>query len=52
MKSLVNEFFKIAQNYSDLLEDTEWGDTHRDSFVSLSPSSLAYSDLLEDSEWG
>jgi len=51
MPSLVNEFFKIAQNYSDLLEDTEWGESHRSTFESLVSSGLGYSDLLEDTDW-
>ena len=51
MTSLINEFFQIAQNYSDLLEDTEWSQKERSSFVAIGHSDMTYSDLLEDSEW-
>ena len=51
MTSLVNEFFQIAQNYSDLLEDTEWGANQRGSFVAAHYSEPSYSDLLEDTDW-
>ena len=52
MNSLANEFMKIAQNYSDFLEGTDWGLEGSSAFVPLVPDKgLVYSDLLEDTEW-
>ena len=52
MTSLLNEFFQVAQNYSDLLEGTDWGSENPGTFVPVASTiGLPYSDLLEDSEW-
>ena len=48
MHPFAKEFFQVtkAQEYSDLLEDTEWGvQTPHPFLVS------GYSDLLEDTDW-
>ncbi len=48
MHPFAKEFFQLAksQEYSDLLEDTDWGSQKVHSFISA-----GYSDLLEDTEW-
>tara|TARA_Y100001968_G_scaffold330414_1_gene382200 strand:- start:573 stop:749 length:177 start_codon:yes stop_codon:yes gene_type:complete len=48
MLSLVKEFFRIARGheYSDLMEDTEWGKTSNAII-----NARDYSDLLEDTDW-
>ena len=52
MTSLVNEFMQIAQNYSDLLEGTDWDSEQKKAFVpTLAANSHFYSDLLEDTDW-
>tara|TARA_Y100001968_G_scaffold81819_1_gene72907 strand:- start:51 stop:212 length:162 start_codon:yes stop_codon:yes gene_type:complete len=52
MTSLVNEFMQIAQNYSDLLEDTEWRAANLLSYIPVGPNQdSSYSDLLEDTDW-
>ena len=51
MTSLIQEFLQVAQDYSDLLEDSEWGLDQRKPFVPIGYKSIGYSDLLEDTEW-
>ena len=46
MTYLVSEFLQKAFDYSDLLEDTEWGVSIRNTI-----SMETYSELLEDTEW-
>ena len=48
MQSFAKEFFQVAKahEYSDLLEDTEWGLQNKYAFANSS-----YSDLLEDTDW-
>tara|TARA_Y100001968_G_scaffold155837_1_gene142323 strand:- start:27 stop:203 length:177 start_codon:yes stop_codon:yes gene_type:complete len=48
MHPFAKEFFQVAksQEYSDLLEDTEWGTQNSHPFIVA-----GYSDLLEDTEW-
>ena len=46
MNFLVNEFLQKAFDYSDLLEDTEWGVDMRTTI-----SIESYSDLKEDTDW-
>tara|TARA_B100000700_G_C14721361_1_gene703919 strand:- start:495 stop:644 length:150 start_codon:yes stop_codon:yes gene_type:complete len=48
MHPFSQEFLQLTKNneYSDLLEDTDWGFSNSNS--SIAP---IYSDLLEDTEW-
>ena len=48
MHPFSKEFFQVArtQEYSDLLEDTDWGLQRAHSYIIS-----GYSDLLEDTEW-
>ena len=48
MHPFSKEFFQLRKNceYSDLLEDTDWGLKKQKEF-----NIDSYSDLLEDSEW-
>tara|TARA_B100000700_G_C14500178_1_gene603647 strand:+ start:57 stop:218 length:162 start_codon:yes stop_codon:yes gene_type:complete len=52
MTSLINDFIKIARDYSDLLEDTDWRVRELSSYVPVNfKLDFTYSELLEDTEW-
>ncbi len=48
MHPFSKEFLNLTKNleYSDLLEDSEWGSSKSKLFISTT-----YSELLEDTEW-